>query len=92
LLEREHLHILGHGRNPLCPLTEVETDHEKQAIGRRLGQLLKMARAASSVAPAMVRAPAAVAALMGDPPPSNNLMHEALVRQVDGVSSGSYGG
>jgi hypothetical protein len=90
MLDREHLRVLGDGREPFCPLIAVETGHEKWATWRQLSRLLKMVRAAFSASPTQVMA-LVVVVMTGGPSVSSNLKRDALVRWVDGASSGGYG-
>jgi hypothetical protein len=91
LLDREHLRILGDGRNLLCPLTAVETNHGKWATGWWLDRLLKTVTTTSGAAPILVMAYVAVV-MLGGPPPGSNFTREVLVWQVNGASSGGHGG
>jgi hypothetical protein len=65
----------------------VETGHGMW----RLGQFLKTVGATSGVAPSPVVVLTAVVTA-GGPSPSNSSTREALIWQVDGASSGGYGG
>jgi hypothetical protein len=90
LLIRGHLRVLGDERDPICPLTVVETSHRKRAMGRRLSRCLVTVRVVSGKALTPTVVPGAVVT-MCVPPPSSSLTREALTCWVDGVSLGSYG-
>jgi hypothetical protein len=60
-------------------------------MGRRLGQFMKTAGAASVASPAPVTAPVATVT-MGGPPPGSNSTCDALIQRVGGASSDNYGG
>jgi hypothetical protein len=65
----------------------METYHGKLAMGRWLSRFMETVGAAPSVALAL-----AAVAMTGGPPPTSSLTRQALIRWVDGVSSGGYGG
>jgi hypothetical protein len=68
----------------------VETDYGKRAMRRRLSRCLKLVRAESGAALALVAVLAAVV-MTGGPPPSSNLAQEASTQWVDSASSSCYG-
>jgi hypothetical protein len=90
-LIRKLLHDLDDKRRSFCPLTIVETDHRKLAMGRQLGWFLKTVGAASGVVSALTTVLAAVVT-KGSPPPSSSLTRVALIRWVDDASLGGNGG
>jgi hypothetical protein len=90
-LIRKLLHDLDDKRRSFCPLTIVEIDHRKLAMGRQLGWFLKTVGAASGVVSALTTVPAAVVTT-GSPPPSSSLTQVALIRWVDDASLGGNGG
>jgi hypothetical protein len=61
--------------------------HEKLEMGRRLSRFVETTGATPGVA-----LTPAVVVTMGGPPPSSSLTREALIRRIDGASSGGYGG
>jgi hypothetical protein len=89
LLIRGQLCILGDERDPVCPLTLVETSPRKRATGRRLDQCLVMV--VSGEALVLTTILTMVVTTCG-PPRSIILTQEALTRRGDGVSSSGYGG
>jgi hypothetical protein len=91
LLIRGHLRILGDERDPICPLTAVETSHRKRATGRQLDQCLVMVRVVSGEALAPMTLPTVMVTTCG-PPPSSSLTREALTHRGDDASSGGCGG
>jgi hypothetical protein len=50
-LNREHVHILGDGRDPFCPLTGAKMGRGLRSTRRWLSRFLKMVAAASISAP-----------------------------------------
>jgi hypothetical protein len=90
LLIRGDLYVLGDERDPICPLTAVETSHRKRAMGRQLDQCLVMVREVSGEAPAPTTVSTVVVTTCG-PSPSSSLTLEALTRRGNDVSSGRYG-
>jgi hypothetical protein len=86
-----HLRVLRDERDPICPLTAVETSPRKRATGRRLDQCLVTVMAVSDEAPTPMTVPTVVVTTCG-PPPSSSLTREALTRRGDDTSPGGYGG
>jgi hypothetical protein len=87
LLIGGNLRILGDERDPIYPLTAVETSPRKRATGRRLDQCLVMVMAVSGEAATLMTVLTVVVIMCG-PPPSSSLTREALTHRGDGVSSG----
>jgi hypothetical protein len=78
-LNREHLHILGDGRDPFCPLIDAKIGHGMQSTGRRLGRFLMTLGADFDGAPTMGTAPTSVVVVQA-PPSGDGLALEGSAR------------